>query len=268
MTKKHGLKRSMFLLICLMILIPTISCTTTSPQELIALAAGGAKPALDEILVAYNKNASVDIKVSYSGAGDLLQQMHYGNFGDIFIAPEQEFMDEAIENEDVDPETCVSLCYMIPVIAVSKGNPKNISSLSDLAKPGMRISITRPETTLLGRLSPEIFAKAGFLEEISDNIVAYASDPNNLMYYITSGNVDAGVTWNFYEKFSNELEIVFMMPSQLTGIGEMRAAITSHSSSEIESSNFLEFLTSEEGRAIFEKHGYITDKEEVIKFYR
>ena len=157
---------------------------------------------------------------------------------------------------------------MIPVIVVARNNPKNICTIADLAKDGLAVAITRPETTLLGRLAPEIFEKAGLLKEIENNIVAYASDPNNLMYFVTTGNVDAGIIWHFYQTYTDELKIIFIAPEQLTGIGEMKAAVTAYSHNPAESAEFLHFLVSEQGKSIFEQHGYITDEREVSQYWK
>jgi molybdate transport system substrate-binding protein len=253
------------------ILLPSVfgcNCADSTSDSLIILAAGGSKPAMDEVCLIYNQKHKVQVTVSYGGGGEILQQMQYGNFGDVYIAPEQSFMNTALAKSIINPETCLCVAYMIPVIAVGRNNPKNIHTLMDLTKAGISIAITRPETTLLGRLALEIFEKAGLREEIENNIVAYASDPNSLMYLITTGNVDAGIIWHFYQTYTDKLEVIFLMPEQLTGIGEMKAAVTAYSHNPTEANEFLDFLISEQGKSIFEQHGYITDAQEVTKYWK
>ena len=249
------------------IIIATFTGCSGSPTTLIAMAAGGAKPAMDDIGSRWNQEFEPQLIVSYGGGGELLQQMQYGRVGDIFIAPEQAFMDMAVSHNLIDAETIVNVAYMIPAIAVARGNPHSIHSLADLAIPGLRIAMTRPETTLLGRLAPEIFKRAGLSEAINTNITAYASDPNNLMYLIATGNIDAGITWHFYQSYDDKLEIIFLEPDQVTGIGEMLAAVNSASSNKDDAARFIDFLISEAGQAIFQQHGYITDHKEVSKYW-
>ena len=244
-------------------------CSHPSSGPVAVLAAGGAKPAMDEICQAFRNLNDIEVEVSYGGGGEMLSKMLISQQGDVYIAPEQSFMDTAMEKGAVDPNTISSVAYMIPVIAVAKGNPKNIQSLSDLAKPGVRIAITRSETTLLGRLAPEIFQKAGLAKEIEANIVTQASDPNNLMTIIIMGGVDAGITWNFYQtSASDKLDFIFLSPDQITGIGEMQAAVSTYSIDIKAAKSFIQFLVSEQGQSIFRKYGYITDKQEVDKYWK
>ena len=158
---------------------------------------------------------------------------------------------------------------MIPVIAVQKGNPKHIITLADLAKPGIRVAITRLETTLLGEYAPEIFQKAGLAEAIGKNIVTQAARPDTLLTMLITDQVDAGIIWHFYQTLApDKMETILLPPEQLTGIGEMQIAVSTYSKDRKLAQRFIDFMTSAEGKAIFEKHGYIVDTEEVKKYWR
>ena len=66
--------------------------------------------------------------------------------GDVFIAPEQRFMNNAKKQGAVDnAATPVTLAYMIPVIGVQKGNPLNIQSLAHLGKSGVKVAMGNPD---------------------------------------------------------------------------------------------------------------------------
>jgi molybdate transport system substrate-binding protein len=209
------------------------------------------------------------VEINYGGGGEVLAKMVLAKSGDVYIAPEQRFMDSAREKQAIDAGTIKSLAYMIPVIAVPRGNPKQVTCLSDLTKPGVRVAITRSETTLLGKFAPEIFEKAGLSEAIGKNIVTTASDPNNLLAMLTMGSVDAGITWHFYgTSASDKIEIIWLSPEQLTGIGQMQAAVSAYSQNTKTALKLLDFLTSSQGKDVFKKHGYITDAEEVKKYWR
>ena len=48
-------------------------------------------------------------------------------------------MQDAMNGGDIKNDTVKNITQNIPVIAVQKGNPKNITSLNDLAKPGRTV---------------------------------------------------------------------------------------------------------------------------------
>ena len=259
---------------CLMISIVLagsfLGCSrTVENKKLSVFAAGGAKPAIDEICARFTEEYGTDIEINYGGGGEVLSRMVLSETGDIYIAPEQRFMESALEKEAIDGTTIKSLAYMVPVIAVSEGNPLQITCLSDLAKPGVRVAITRSETTLLGKFAPEIFEKAGLTEAIGANILTTASDPNNLLTMLTTNAIDAGIIWHFFgTSASDKIDIVWLLPEQLTGIGQMQAAVSTYSKNTGTAHEFIEFLVSPQSETIFQEYGYITEIEEVNQYWK
>jgi len=232
-------------------------------------AAAGAKPAIDDVCQAYEERYGSKVEISYGGGGEMLSRMVLSKSGDVYIAPEQRFMESAVEKQAIFPDTVKSIAYMIPVMAVRKGNPMQILTLANLARPGVRVAITRPETSLLGKYAPEIFQKAGLSESIEKNIVTHASDPNNLLTMLTMEQIDAGITWHFYQTLTSDtIDVVFLSPEQLTGVGEMQAAVSAYSTDTDSAEKFVNFVSSVEGKGIFKKHGYIVDPEEVKEYWR
>ncbi len=263
--------------ICLAILLITImisivcggSCSPAAPSELNVFAAAGAKPAIDRICQMFGEKYGTTVEANYAGGGEALAQMTLSMSGDIYVAPEQGFMEMAVEKQAIDPETVITIAYMIPVIAVKKGNPLNIKTLADLAGPGVKVAVTRPETTLLGGYAPEIFARAGLAEEIGANIVTEAARPDNLLTMLVMGQVDAGITWHFYEaQAPDRIENIYLLPEQLTGVGEMQAAVSVYCVDKKSAQQFLDFITSTDGQAVFSQLGYLVDAGEVKQYWR
>jgi len=250
-----------------LLIVPAVSCSSP-PSTLTVFAAAGARPPLDEICREFGEQCRTKIEMNYGGGGEVLNQMVLSRSGDIYIAPEQLFMEMAREKLAIDPRTIQSVAYMIPVIAVPAGNPGNISCLADLARPGIQIAVTRPETTLLGKYAPEIFSRAELAEEIGRNIITEAARPDNLLTMLVMGQVDAGIIWHFYQaQAPDDIEIIFLPPEQLTGVGEIQIAVSSYCQNESEAVKFIEFITSAEGKEIFENLGYLVDTEEVRQYW-
>jgi molybdate transport system substrate-binding protein len=250
-----------------LLLLHGISCSAP-PSTLTIFAAAGAKPPLDEICLKYDEQSQAKIEINYGGGGEVLNQMVLSRSGDIYVAPEQSFMETAQEKQAIDPQTIRTVAYMIPVIAVPAGNPANISSLADLARPGVRVAVTRPETTLLGKYAPEIFDKAGLAEEIGKNIITEAARPDNLLTMLVMGQVDAGIIWHFYGlQAPDDIEIIFLAPEQLTGVGEIQIAVSSYCQNTNEALKFIDFITSAEVKEIFKKLGYLVDAGEVKQYW-
>ena len=249
-------------------LFASLSCADDS-AVLSVYAAAGARPPLDEICRRYEEQCSASVEISYGGGGEVLNQMVLSRSGDIYIAPEQGFMELAAEKQAIYPDTVKSIAYMVPVIALPAGNPLYITELADLASPGIRVAVTRPETTLLGRYAPEIFAKAGLSNEIGNNIVTEAARPDSLLNMLIMGQVDAGIIWHFYAaQYPEDIEVIYLQPEQLTGIGEMQIAVSAYTDDEESARKYIDFITSEDGQVVFRQLGYFVDNEEVKAFWQ
>jgi len=256
------------LMVPLALNIIIVSACSTVESGLSIFAAAGAKPPLDEICSKFGEQCENRVEINYGGGGEVLNQMILSRSGDVYIAPEQRFMEMALNKQAIEPETIKNIAYMVPVIAVKKGNPKNLASLDDLAKPGISVAVTRVETTLLGKYAPEIFEKAGLAEAIENNIVTEAARPDNILTMLVMGQVDAGITWHFYQtQAPDQIEIIFLPPEQLTGIGVMQAAVSVYNNDKEMAQQFIDFMTSEDGKTIFSRHGYLVDDEEVKQYW-
>jgi len=254
--------------ILLTIVILIMGCSQEY-SNLSIMAAAGAKPAVDEVCREFEEQCHLMVDATFGGGGEVLSQMVLSKTGDIYIAPEQRFMEAAEEKGAINSKTIRSIAYMIPVIAVQKGNPKNISSLMDLAEPSIRVATSRPETTLLGKYAPEIFRKAGLFEAIEGNIVTETARPDSLLTMLTTDQIDTAVIWHFYQTLASEkIETIYLMPEQLTGIGEMQAAVSTYSNHIELAQKYIEYMTSTEGKAVFKKHGYLVDAEEVKQYWQ
>jgi len=248
----------------------SILISSGSAAELTVFAAAGAKPAIDDLSRIFEKKSGIKIKTDYGGGGEMLSKMLIAKSGDIYIAPEQRFMMAAKDKGVVEPETIRVVAYMVPVIAVKKGNPQNIHNLSDLTRDDIRLAIPRTETTLLGKYAPEIFRKAGLDNNaIEKNIIAQVLRPDSIIMMIDTGHIDAGITWHFYQTMaSDKIENIFLTSGQLTGIGEMRIAVSRYSKNKSSARQFVDFAVSPDGKAIFKKYGYIVDSDELKKYWQ
>ena len=244
--------------------------SSTYAKEIFVFAAGGTKPAIDEAAKLFEQKTGIKVTVNYGGGGEVLSAMVLAKTGDIYIAPEQNFMNSAKKQGAVDANSTISsLAYMIPVIGVKKGNPKNIQSLADLAKPGIKVAMGNPGTTLLGDLVPQMLQKAGLYDAVKENIVTNAPQVTAIITMLIMNQVDAGVIWHYFgTTASNDVDIIWIPREYVTGIGEIQAAVSVYSQEAITAQKFIDFLASSEGEEIFKKNGYITDAEEVSKYWQ
>lgn len=243
--------------------------TSTYAKELLVFAAGGTKAPVDAAAAAFQQKYGTKITINYGGGGEVLSNMVMAKKGDVFIAPEQRFMNSAKKQGAVDTAaTPTVLAYMIPVIGVQKGNPLNIQTLADLGKRGVKIAMGNPDTTLLGEVGPEILKKAGVYDTVNPNIVTNVPQVNTIITDLKTKQVDAGIIWHYFSVTNaSDVDIIWIPAEYITGIGEIQAAVTTYSQESWTAQQFINFLASVDGQAIFKQNGYIVDKSEANKYW-
>jgi molybdate transport system substrate-binding protein len=248
---------------------PASSETATYAKEIVIFAAAGTKPAIDEAAKLFEQKYGTKVTVNYGGGGEVLSSMVLAKQGDIYIAPEQRFMNSAKKQGAIDSGAIInSIAYMIPVIGVQNGNPKNIQSLADLSKTGVKVVMGNPETTALGDIVPQMLQKAGIYDAVKPNIVTNASQVSVIITMLKTGQVDAGVIWHYFgTTASNDVDIIWIPKEYVTGIGEIQAAVSTFSQEVKTAQKFIDLLVSTEGKEIFKKNGYIVDREEANKYW-
>jgi molybdate transport system substrate-binding protein len=267
------MKKLLFLLLTgILVAIPFGGCVKSPTEshitELTIFSAAGLKPALDEAAMIYGQKHGAKVNINYGGAGEALSSMILAQVGDIYAAPEQRFMKTAREKGAINADTLASsIAWMIPVIGVKKGNPMNIQSLSDLAKPGLRVVNGRAETTALGVIVPEILKKAGLQDAVEHNLVTSAPQVNAIITMLVADQVDAGFIWHYFgTTAARDIDIIWIPAEYITDIGEVQLAVSSYSRQPEAAQAFIDFLSSEEGKAIFIKSGYIVERSEADKY--
>lgn len=243
-------------------------CSSSQVEKSLTVFAGAAsKPALDEAAKAYTKKTGVNIYCTYGGSGTVLSQMKLAKTGDLYIPGSPDYISIAGRDNAINVKSTRIVGYLIPVIAVQKGNPKDIKTLSDLAKPGMKVGIGNPAAVCLGLYSVEIFEYNKMLQEVGKNIVTQAESCEKTNTLISLKTVDAVIGWHVFHNWDPEkTDIVYIKPEQLPRIAYIPAAISSFTGDLPGSQKFIDFLVSEEAQAIFSKWGYIASEKEARIF--
>jgi len=187
--------------------------------------------------------------------------------GDIYLPGSHDYMIRALEKGVVDPGTVEVVAYLVPAIIVQEGNPKNITSLEDLARPGIRVGIAEPESVCVGEYAVEILKDAGLFDEVSKNIVVHAESCSKTAALIVIGQVDAVIGWRVFERWNpDKADVVYIEPEYIHKVAAIPAALSKYSKETDAARQFLEFLKSEEAQEVLRKYGYITTLEDALSY--
>jgi len=220
----------------LIILIPIGGCANGEQKTITVFCGSASKPATEEAAQAFEEKTGIKVYLNFSGSGTMIAQMKISKSGDLYIPGSPDYMMMAERDGIVDPNSVKIISYLIPAILVQHGNPKNIQSLSDLAKPGIEVAI-----------GTESCSKTA-------SLVAFKS-------------VDAILGWRVFSKWNPDTtDVIYLKPEQIPRLSYIPGAISKFTEDRESAQQFLDFLVSPKGQEIFSKWGYIATESKARKY--
>jgi molybdate transport system substrate-binding protein len=224
-------------------------------KPLRAYSADAIKLALDEAVLAYQRETGLEVKVTYGKTKEAFAQAKQEK-GDLYFSGHADAY-EAAKKEGLALEGSQRVIGFLTVaIAVPKGNPLKIAALADLAKPGVKVGLGDPNTSQLGRVSEELLQKGGMAEAVHRNVVARGSCCSEVAALLTSGKVEAVLGWTSFAKGAPDKVETVPLPADLAKPLPVTGLVLTTSENPRAAARFLAFLRSRKGRAIFAKYGY------------
>lgn len=260
-------KSLIFLFLGLIIFLPFNGCAQEEQKTITVFAGAASKPALEEAARAFEKETKIKVYFSFGGSGTVLSQMKLAKSGDLYIPGSPDYMAKAKKDGAVEAGSVKIIAYLIPAILVQHGNPKNVQSLSDLAKPGISVGIGNPKAVCVGLYAVEILDYNSMLTEISRNIVTNAESCDKTATLVALKSVDAVLGWHVFSNWHPDIiDVVYLKPEQIPRLAYIPGAVSTFTKDRESAQKFLDFLISAEGQEIFHKWGYIATESEARKF--
>ena len=155
--------------------------------------------------------------------------------------------------------------YFLPVIIVQEGNPKAITGLSDLARPGLKVAIGDPEALAVGPVTQRILNRAGINEAVSRNVTMKAGCIPELANAVSMRTADAAIVWDAVAAQHQKHVDSIAIEADYNEVAQVVLATLTCSKKPEEAKRFLDFVASAEAAAIFRAKGFLTSRPEGLK---
>jgi molybdate transport system substrate-binding protein len=240
--------------------VATVAPAEETGDSLLVYCGAGLREPMDEIAELFKAQEGITIDYTYGGSAQLLSQIELYQNGDAYMPGAKSYIDSAIEKGFVDKTEKV--VYHVLGIAVPKGNPANIQTIADLAAPGVRVAIGEPSGPAVGSAAKKMLEADGLWEAVDANCVVKSGTVNELLVYIAMNQADAAIIWE--DLYTEESMDLVDIPMEEGFVKVIPIGTLTFSENPENAEKFMNFVASDEGKALFEKHGFTTYPDDVF----
>jgi molybdate transport system substrate-binding protein len=179
-----------FVALCVLTACSSSGGASTGDNRAITVyAASSLTEAFDTIKGRFAKqHPGVKIDIVYGASSDLATQITQGAHADVFASASMKNMQSVVSaGQASDP---ADFAKNTLEIAVPPGNPARITSMADLAKPGVKVAVCAPAVPC-GAVAARVFANA----KLHVKPVAQLADVKSTLAAVESKEVDAGLVY-------------------------------------------------------------------------
>lgn len=228
--------------------------------EIIVSSAASLTDALTECIATYGKVApSVTVTPTFGGSGSLQAQIEQGAPADLFLSAAAKQMN-ALESKGLLADgTRRDLLEnkVVLVVPAKAGTAAGATAgFADLALPAFRqIALGEIASVPVGQYAEQIFKSLGILDAVKAKAV-YAKDVRQVLAYVESGEVDAGVVYATDAAISKGVVVTATAPEGSHNPVTYPAAVIKSSAHPAEAAAFLAWLGGKDATAIFTRYGF------------
>ncbi|TVU64055.1 molybdate ABC transporter substrate-binding protein [Paenarthrobacter nitroguajacolicus] len=196
------------------------------------------------------KNPGTKVALSFAGSSDLVTQISQGAPADVFASADTKNMTKLADAKLVEG-TATNFATNVLEIAVPPSNPASISSLADLAKPGVKV-VTCASQVPCGAATDTVEKASG----VSLTPVSEESSVTDVLGKVTSGEADAGLVYVTDVKGAGDNVKGIPFPESDRAVNIYPIATVGTSKNKELAAAFIAAVTSEAGSQVLSDAGF------------
>jgi len=229
-----------------------------SGGPLVVFAASSLSDALDEVDAAFTAQSAVQVRASYAATSVLARQIEAGAPADVFFAADREWMDYVEQRGFIRPASRRDLLGNALVLIAPADSPVRLKIAPgfDLVRAlgGGRLATGDPDSVPVGRYARAALVKLGVWDAVADHL-ARAENVRVALAYVAQGQAPLGIVYQTDALAEKRVRVVGVFPENTHPPITYPLALTANAHPE--SSRYVEFVTGDVARQIFERHGFV-----------
>jgi molybdate transport system substrate-binding protein len=225
---------------------PTGSGTVT------AFAAASLTSAFQAVAAAFEKtHPDAKVQLNLAGSSTLAQQIEQGAPADVFASADETNMQQLVKTGAIAGTTQIFARNRLQIV-VAPGNPKGITGLADLTKPGLTIALCGP-TVPCGRYAAEAFHKAGVTAPASSQEL----DVKAVLNKVAMGEADAGIVYVTDVRAAGSKVAGVDIPESSNVVARYPIAVVKDAPNLAAAITFMDYVLSPDGQQVLARFGFL-----------
>jgi molybdenum ABC transporter molybdate-binding protein len=223
-------------------------------EPLVVYCAASNKSVIEAIRADYEKEIGTPLEIQFGASQSLLAALEVAGTGDVYLPADDSYLQVARERGLIADE--FPLARMQAVVAVPKGNPKQIKTLADLLKGDVKVAQANPDAAAIGKLTRETLSASGVWKKLHAQTAVYKTTVNEVANDVKVGASDAGIVWDAVLHDYDTLEAV-AIPELATAQANIAAAVVKKSQHRQSALQFARYLSaSDKGMVRYKQYGF------------
>jgi molybdate transport system substrate-binding protein len=240
-----------------LVILTLLSAQNLFGQTLLVAVASSMRDALKEVAEEFESQSTHKVHFTFGSSGSLAHEIDGGIPYDLYMPASASFLEELSHKKRLLSDTSRLVCKGSLVIIVSKDASGRIQKLRDVANFPL-VAIANPEHAPYGRAAREALQNAGVWLALQNRIL-YTERVVDVLEMVEKGQVQVGIGSTSLSK-SPQVEYV-EVEDKLYSPPEIYVAMVKGTMHKESAQAFIDFLTSDKGKSILKKHGFLVPGE-------
>jgi len=189
------------------------------------------------------------VKFNFGASSSLAENINQGAPADVFASASSKNMKQVVDAGGASDSK--TFANNVMQIAVPPDNPANVSQVTDLANPKIKVALCQPEVPC-GTVAQEVFKKA----DVTVKPVTQGADVKAVLTTVQLGEVDAGMVYKTDVQAAGAKVKGIEIPADQNASTSYPIAALSKAPNAAGAAAFVDYVLSPDGEKVLEQAGF------------
>ena len=238
-----------------LVLLALVFLSCSSATEVRVFAAASLTEALTEIAGTWEKGGGEPVVFNFGSSATLARQIDAGAPADLFVSADEAKMDWLGSRKRIVPATRVSLLSNTLVVVVPRDANTVIGGIGDLVSLE-RIAIAEPSSVPAGIYARKHLERISLWASLAPKVIP-TDNVRAALHAVERGNAAAAIVYATDARMSGRVRVAHVIENGPPI--SYAAALTTDAENAAGARRFLDYLRSDDGRAVFRRHGFVVN---------